>query len=119
MIISIIGMILVFIPILTKIGTDDILYNILKFFRAILVSLYLVLIKLLTQNYYLSPYKCLLYLVIFSSLFTFIGYLIYSLITEGNLSIITNSFDFSENNNGLFVLIYIVGIFFFQLYIIF
>ena len=35
LILSIIGMILLFIPILTKIGTDDILYNVLKIFRAI------------------------------------------------------------------------------------
>ena len=111
LIISIIGMILLFIPTLTKIGTDDILYNVLLFFRTISQSLNLVLIKLITQNYYLSPYLCLLYLGIFSSFFTFIGYLIYSLIKEGNLSIITNSFNFSEMN-GLLVLI-IVGIFFF------
>ena len=106
-------MILVFIPILTKIGTSDIPYNVLNFFGEILYSLNLVLVKKLTHNYYLSPYLYLLYLGIFSSFFTFIGYLIYSFIKEGNLSFITKSFNFSKMN-GLFVFTYIVGIVFFE-----
>ena len=77
---------------------------------AFLYSLILVLIKKLTDHYFLSPYLCLLCVGIFSSFLTFIGYSIYSFIKKGNLSIITDSF--SEIDNEF--LMKILGIFLFD-----
>jgi hypothetical protein len=104
-------MIFIFVPISLEIETNDIIINILAFIAAVGYSLFLVLLKLLTQNYYLSPYLCLFFLGIFSSIATVIYYLIYSLIFNGDLSIITNAFDFSEIH--LPVLFYTLGVLFF------
>jgi hypothetical protein len=109
--ISFIGMIFIFVPISLEIETNDIIINILSFIAAVGYSLFLVLLKFLTQNYYLSPYFCLFFLGIFSSVVTAIYYLIYSLIFNGDLSIITNAFNLSEIH--LSVLFYTLGVLFF------
>ena len=113
LIISYIGTIFLYIPIIKEFTTDDILINILKLVVSIFNSLVFVLIKILTNKYYLSPYLCQLYLGFFSAIFTFIGYLIFSLIKEGNISIITDSFNFSDIDNILLFIIFYTGIFVF------
>ena len=70
LLLSYIGIIFLCIPILPKIGIDDILVNISNFVVAFLYSLILVLIKKLTDHYFLSPYLCLLCVGIFSSFLT-------------------------------------------------
>ena len=113
LIISFIGMIFLFIPTLLVIETDDIFLNICTFISSIGYSLYLVLVKHLTQSYYLSPYLCLLYLGIISEVLIIIGYVLYSLISYQNLSVIIDCFDFSGVENGIKIFFYYVGIFIF------
>ena len=63
--ISIIGLILIFIPIILVIKKEDIIINLFLFFISILYSLYIVLIRYLTHYYYVSPYLCVFFLGIF------------------------------------------------------
>ena len=112
--IAFIGLILLFIPIMLVIEKGDIIINICLFLTSVLYSLFFVLIKFLTQNCYMSPYLCLLYLGFFSTILILIGYALYSLIIYKDLSFITHSFDFSNVENQLklvkcFILIFIFG----------
>ena len=81
-------MIFLFIPVILEIGKDYIITNICHFIASVAFSLLLVLVKFLTKDYSLSPYFCLLFLGLFSLVFTFILYLIYSLAKYNDLSII-------------------------------
>ena len=70
---------------------------------------------LLMNKYYLSPYLCQLYIGLFSIFFTFITYSLFSLIIKGNISIITDSFNFSDIDNlSLFIILnialFVIGI---------
>ena len=105
--IALIGFILLFIPIILEINKNDFYINILFFISSIFFSLYLVLIKYLTHTYFISPYLCLLFIGSISTLFTFLYFVVYSLIYFKNLSFIINSFDFSELKLGKLVYIYI------------
>ena len=105
--IALIGFILLFIPIILEINENDFYINILFFISSIFFSLYLVLIKYLTHTYFISPYLCLLFIGSISTLFTFLYFVVYSLIYFNNLSFIINSFDFSELKLGKLVYIYI------------
>ena len=105
LIMSLIGMVIIFIPIFFIIRQKDIVINIIRFIVEIYISLQLVLVKHLTHNYYVSPYYCLLFLGTFSLILTVIGFLIYSLIVK-DLSIITDAFDLSNIKNGLLCFIY-------------
>ena len=111
--ISFIGLILLFIPVMFKIETGDILANIFLFLTSISFGLFLVLIKHLTQYYYISPYLLLLYVGFFSIAFLLVGYVIYSLIIRKDLSFISECFDFSEVDNGLKLFFYFLGTFIF------
>ena len=91
--VAFIGLILLFIPVIFVIEKDDIIINICVFFGSIGFSLSLVLCRLLTQNYYMSPYLCILFIGIYSTLITLIGHIIYSLIKYNNLSIIIDVFN--------------------------
>ena len=96
LLIAFIGLILLFIPVILIIEKDDILINILIFVSSIGFSLVLVLCRLLTQNYYMSPYLCILFIGIYSTLITLIGYIIYSLIKYHSLSYIIDTFNFKN-----------------------
>ena len=111
--IAIIGMIFLFITIILVIGKDDIAINIVLFISSIGYSLHLVLTKFLAHNYYLSPYLCLLFLGLLSFILTFLGFVIYSLVKNQNLSYINNSLNFSEIESGLKIILYFFGIFIF------
>ena len=63
---SFIGLIILFLPFLSKINNDDIPINIFNIFSAAFYSLFLVLIKYITYSYFLSPYLCLLLVGFFS-----------------------------------------------------
>ena len=118
LIISYIGMILLSIPIIKVIKEftiNNILFNLLNIEVAFLNSLVFVLIKKLTHKYYLSPYLCQLYLGFFSIIFTFIAYIILSLITKGNISIVADSFNFSDIDNILLFIIFNIGLFLFRI----
>ena len=83
--ISIIGIILLFIPISLKIQKSDILYNILIFFISTARSFIFVMVKLLTHKYFLSPYFCLFYIGFFSLIILLVGFIIFYLIKDHNL----------------------------------
>ena len=101
--ISIIGIILLFIPTVLIIKKDDIIFNILIFLYTSAYSFVDVMVKYLTHKYYLSPYFCLLYIGFFSLIIFLIGFIIYYSIT--------NFHDFIENfkNESLISVIYIIS----------
>lgn len=111
--ISLIGLVLIFIPTILKIRREDILINIFFFFASIAFSLYLILIKYLTHTYYVSPYLCLLYMGIASTLITFIYFIIYSLVNYHDFSFIIDSLDFSKVKTGKIIFFYIFLIYLF------
>ena len=126
MTIAIIGIIILFIPVFLRIGKDDILINVINVFSAFSYSLFLVMIKYLTHNYYFSPLLCLLFIGLISILLTLIGFMIYSLIRYGDISFIIDNFDFSKNKMGVRFYIYaILGLIFsimlqiFSIYVIY
>jgi hypothetical protein len=111
--ISFIGLILLFFPVLFVIKTNDILANIFLFLTSVPYGLFFVLIKDLTQHYYILPYLLLLYVGFFAIVMLFVGYAIYSLITRKDFSFIIECFDFSEVENGLKLFFYFLGTFIF------
>ena len=112
LIIASVGSILLFIPVILVITKDDIIINICIFILSIGYSLFLVLVKYLMMKYFISPYLCTLIIGIFSTLLNFIGFIGYSLISKGNLSIITDSFDFKDVSNKIKISIYFFVLFF-------
>ena len=106
--IALIGFLLLFLPTISDVSKDDISMNILTFISSIFFSLFVVLIRYLTHTYFISPYLCLLFVGIVSTLITFIYFFIYSLITYNNLSFITEGFDFSNLEIGKWIYLYIL-----------
>ena len=94
-----IGLILLFIPIALIIEKEDIIINICMFFASIAFSLFLVLIKYLTHYYFISPFLCILSAGAISVILNTIGFMIYSLIKNGDLSIIKENFEFKNITN--------------------
>ena len=103
---SFIGLIILFFPVYLKIEKKDILINIYNIASAICYSLFLVLVKNLTHNYYLSPLLCLLLVGCISLILTIIGIIIFSLIKNNNFSEIIQNFQNSENKNEMYFYIY-------------
>ena len=103
LILILIGWIFISIPIFVKLTTGDIYYNILFFFGAIFYPLYLVLLKYIIENYYVSVYLDMFFigvtLLIISSLLT-IGN---SLMNYSNLSDLINIFDFAKDKLMIFL----------------
>ena len=105
-ILTLMGWILISIPIFEKISSLDIVPNIIFFFGAIFYPLYLVLFKLIIQKYYLSVFLNMLYIGIFLLIISIIGLLTYSLIDCNNLSYIKEIFDIAENNKLFYLAIF-------------
>ena len=97
-ILTLIGWILISIPIFQKISSQDIVPNIIFFFGAIFYPLYLVFFKFIIQKYYLSVFLNMLFIGIFLLIISIIGLLTYSLIDRNNLSYIKEIFDIAEDN---------------------
>ena len=106
--ISLIGMILLLIPVILLIRKEDIFINLFNFLFSFSLPLYLVLIKYLIHNYYLSPLLCLLFIGIISILYTFIGFASYSLIQYKDFSFIKNNFDFLKKSMGIKFYLYLL-----------
>ena len=104
---SFIGLIILFLPFLSKIKNDDIPINICNILSAVFYSFFLVLIKYSTHRYFLSPYLCLLLVGCFSLIITLIGFIIYSLIKNNDLAYIIPKFDSIQNHLGIRYYIYI------------
>jgi len=112
LLIAFIGLILLFIPSILVIKEEHIIIYIIMFITSIGYSLLLVLCKYLTHNYYMSPYLCILFIGIISTIITIIGYLIYSLIINHNLDIIIDSFNFSKiETKGIILGLYFLSAF--------
>ena len=105
-ILTLMGWILISIPIFEKISSLDIVPNIIFFFGAIFYPLYLVLFKLIIQKYYLSVFLNMLYIGIFLLIISIIGLLTYSLIDCNNLSYIKEIFDIAENNKLFYLALF-------------
>ena len=114
-IVAIFGAGLLFIPVCLEIGKDDIIPNILKFFYGVIYSLFIVLIKYMINQYYISPLILSLLFGIISIFLTSIAFIISSLIKYNDLSIFNNLVDFSETKNEVIVIIYIILAFLFAI----
>ena len=112
-IVAIFGAALLFIPVYLEIGKDDIIPNILKFFYGVIYSLFIVLIKYMINQYYISPLILSLLFGLISIFLTSFAFIISSLIKYNDLSIFNNLVDFSETDNKATVIIYIIFAFLF------
>ena len=111
--ICLIGSILIVITVCFKLTKDDVSPNILNFFSGIIYPLFIVLIKYLSNVYYISHFKISLLSGLISIIFLFIGFIIYSLIEYHDLSYFNDSFDFSLVENKSEIIIYIILCFIF------
>ena len=95
---SLIGLSIANIPTLLNIpiNIEHLFVNLYMIFDCLGYSLFLVLIKYLTVNYYISPYLCLLYIGIFTTIILVIIFMIYSAIFQGGLSYLKDAFDYSK-----------------------
>ena len=80
-----------------KFDTYEYIYDVLLFFGSFLYSLYLVLVKYMSEKKFYSPFLLLLLIGILSTIMTLVGYLIYSKVTVGDLRYVTNIFHCTEN----------------------
>ena len=68
------------------------IYDVLLLFGSFLYSLYLVLVKYISENKGYSPFLILFLIGILSTVFTVVGYLIYSYVKNGNINYVSNIF---------------------------
>ena len=73
--------------------TYEYIYDVLLFFGSFLYSLYLVLVKYMSEKRLYSPFLLLLLIGTISTIITVIGYIIYSAATVGDLRYVTNIFN--------------------------
>ena len=100
---SLIGLSIASIPDLLTIPIDikHFFVNLYMILDCFGYSLFLVLIKYLTLNYYISPYLCLLYTGIFTTIILIIIFMIYSTFFQNGLSFLKDAFDYSKIENKL------------------
>ena len=102
LILILIGWVFISIPVFIKLTTDDIYYNVLFFFGAIFYPLYLVLLKYIIENYYISIYLDMFFigaiLLILSTVLTIIN----STFVYSDFSDLINIFDSAYNKILLF-----------------
>ena len=96
-----------FISIFSQIILKAKIYNHQILSLTIAFSLFIVCIKYLTHTYYISPYLCLLFIGLVSTLITLIYFVLYSLISNKDISIISNNFYFSKAKTGNLLYLYI------------
>ena len=92
--------------------------DILLFVGSIFYSLYLVLVKYLTQNMGISPFLCLLLIGIISSLMDIIGFGILSIIINNDLSYLYKSILETFNKKFLISLLYFIDMSILQVFIV-
>ena len=102
------GMIILFSIyfIFLKYNSYNYIYDVLLFFGSLCYSLYLMLIKILTVNNGMSPFLVLLFIGIFSTFSTLIGFIIFSFVNKGDLSYVSNLFHCSDINYICFGVFY-------------
>ena len=114
LLISIIGMIIINIPICLKMTKDDLLANFINLINGAVYPLFIVLIKYINNKYYVMPLKTSLLFGLISLSVTLIGFIIYSLIKYHDLTFF-NAFDFSNIDNKLTISIYLILFFLFPI----
>ena len=103
LILIIIGWILISIPIFIKLTTDDIYYNILFFFGAIFYPLYLVLLKYIIENLFISVYLGMFFIGITLLIISTILTVLNSFIIYSNMYDLINIFDFAYDKLLIFL----------------
>ena len=90
-----IGMAIIFTIFFVYLNYDtyEYIYDVLLFFGSFLYSLYLVLVKYMSEKRLYSPFLLLLLIGTISTIITVIGYIIYSAATVGDLRYVTNIFN--------------------------
>ena len=90
-----IGMAIIFTIFFVYLNYDtyEYIYDVLLFFGSFLYSLYLVLVKYMSEKRLYSPFLLLLLIGTISTIITVIGYMIYSAATVGDLRYVTNIFN--------------------------
>ena len=112
LLIALSGIIFLFIPVCFRLEKDDIVPNILNFIQGILYPLLFVIIKYLTEKYFISPLKISLNFGIITIFFNSVGAIIYSLIKYHDFTYFNDCFDFSEENK-IYISIYYILVFLF------
>ena len=98
LILSFIGFILLIIPVITEIKKNEIHFIFIDFVNSAAYSLYIILIKYLTDKMYISQYTCLFFVSFLNFLFELIIIMIFSLINENNIIYLRYSFIFPQLN---------------------
>ena len=92
--IAFVGMVMIFALffIYLNISNYDYIYDVLLFFGSFLYSLYLVLVKYMSENKGYSPFLLLFLIGIISTAATVVGFLILSHVRLGNINYVSNIF---------------------------
>ena len=92
--IAFVGMVMIFALFFIYLNTSnyDYIYDVLLFFGSFLYSLYLVLVKYMSENKGYSPFLLLFLIGIISTAATVIGFLILSHVRLGNINYVSNIF---------------------------
>ena len=102
LILILIGWVFISIPVFIKLTTDDIYYNVLFFFGAIFYPLYLVLLKYIIENYYISIYLDMFFIGVILLILSTVLTIINSTLVYSDFSDLINIFDSAYNKILLF-----------------
>ena len=109
-----IGFLFFIIPVCLKLETDDLIPNILNFINGISYPLFVVLMKYISEKYYISPLKISLLLGIIIIIIFCFAFILYSLIKYHDLSYFSDCFDFSKPENKIIIIIFFILYFLFR-----
>ena len=102
LILILIGWVFISVPVFIKLTTDDIYYNVLFFFGAIFYPLYLVLLKYIIENYYISIYLDMFFIGVILLILSTVLTIINSTFVYSDFSDLINIFDSAYNKILLF-----------------
>ena len=102
LILILIGWVFISVPVFIKLTTDDIYYNVLFFFGAIFYPLYLVLLKYIIENYYISIYLDMFFIGVILLILSTVLTMINSTLVYSDFSDLINIFDSAYNKILLF-----------------
>ena len=102
LVLILIGWVFISIPIFIKFTTGDIYYNVLFFFGAIFYPLYLVLLKFIIENYFVSVYLDMFFIGITLLIISTILTIVNSEMVYSNLFDLINIFDFAYDKLLIF-----------------
>ena len=103
LILIIIGWIFISVPIFIKLTKDDIYYNVLFFFGAIFYPLYLVLLKYIIENYFISVFLGMFFIGVTLMIISTILTIINSAMVYSNMYDLINIFDFAYDKLLIFL----------------